>query len=102
MVSLILTLYYMGGRGTLCMDTYRITSSFSANAPYELRFHDFVSSNISKVLLRPFFKNESGNFEKLKIFFAQKFLEEIEKKLENWIFFQESYFFILNLNSTCF
>ena len=62
MVSLILTLYYMGGRGTLCMDTYRITSSFSANAPYELRFHDFVSSNILKVVLRPFFNKTEKPF----------------------------------------
>ena len=66
MVSLILTLYYMGGRGTLCMDTYRITSSFSANAPYELRFHDFVSSNILEVLLRPFLIKRIWKFLKIE------------------------------------
>ena len=79
-----------------------IAHSSSSDAPNELRFHDFVSSNILEVLLRPFCKKNFGNFENLKKkFFAPKFLGKNWFSFENWFFFQELYFFILNMNSTC-
>ena len=69
------------------------------------KIHEFVSFVIRQVPVKLFFKKNFWNFEKFKnIFFfiliPKGPLEKNQKYSKEWFFFKETYFFILNLNST--
>ena len=76
----------------------------SGNVSNELIFHDFVPFNNQQDLAKPFFRfffKFLRNFAS-KTFGPLKFWREIQKNRKKSIFFyNKSYFFWLNMNSTC-
>ena len=100
-----LTLFYMGEESS---PWSIITQQSSLDAPNGLIFHDFVPSNIRKVLERPFLEIvlkiskilASTIFSELNPK-GGPFYAKVKKSKKSNFFCSKSYFFYLNMNYKC-
>ena len=102
-----LTLFYMGG-GWYTPPWWFIVRHSSVGAPNRLIIYEFVPCNIRTVLDRPLLKSffkisktfASTNFSKIDPK-GGPFYTKIKKNQKMHFFCSKSYFFYLNINSTC-
>ena len=103
-----LTLFYMGGKNLPPVPWWIIAQQSSLDAPNGLIFHDFVPSNIRKVLERPFLEIvlkiskilASTIFSELNPK-GGPFYAKVKKSKKSNFFCSKSYFFYLNMNYKC-
>ena len=90
--TMILTLFYKG-RGVIHPPWWFIVRRSTVGAPNRLIFYEFVPCNINTVLDRSFFSKIDPK--------GGPFYTKIKEIKKGIFFYCKSYFFYLNINSTC-